>query len=52
MRYRRDKQTLKCGLRVGEVVVARMDRGVATRIGELRARMRQRRAEAIQLEDG
>ena len=46
------RQTLKCGLRVGEVVVARMDRGVATRIGELRARMRQRRAEAIQLEDG
>ena len=36
----------------GEAVVARMDNGMTTRLGEQRARLRQRTAETNQLEDG
>ena len=46
------RKTLRRGVRIGEGVVARMDRGAATRLGEQRARLRQRQAEANQLEDG
>ena len=46
------RQTLRRGVRIGEEVVAWMDRGDATRLGEQRARLRQRQAEASQLEDG
>ena len=51
------RQTLKRGIqlygsRMGEAVVARMDsdRAMATRLGERRARLRQREAEARQLQ--
>ena len=46
------RKTLRRGVRIGEGVVARMDRWAATRLGEQRARLRQRQAEANQLEDG
>ena len=40
------RQTLKRGIRVSEAMVARMDTGVATKLGERRARLRQQEAEA------
>ena len=39
------RQTLKRGIRVSEAVVARIDKGVATRLGERRARLRQQEAD-------